>query len=143
MNEAQAALTHLVAALSADDAVAELVDDRIYYGAAPEGAAYPFVLISPGGGTDRRVPGADSRIMSRPRWLILAVHNENDLLVTGAIAAAVDAALLGSTDDLTVNGQEYRVQSVFREEPVERVGTVDGVTYVNSGGYYRTQVHKL
>ena len=143
MNEAQAALKHLMATIAADDDVAELVAGRVYYLVAPAGAVYPFVLISAAGGTDRRVPGADGRIMSRPRWLILAVHNENDMLVTGAIAAAVDAALLGSGGDLTVNGQEYRVQGVFREEPVERGGAVDEVFYLNSGGYYRTPVHKL
>lgn len=143
MSETHAALKHILTTLAAAEGVTDLVGTRIYAGTAPRETAYPFITVNPAGGTDRRVPGADGRIMSRPRWLVLAVHNQNDLTVTGEIATAVDAALTGSGDDLTIYGQAYRVQAVHREEPLDQLPSTEGSTYVRSGGYYRTQVHKL
>lgn len=145
MNELDAAAKHLFDTLSAHDALTDLVEDRIYELAAPEDPAvvYPLVVYSFAGGTDRQVAGSDTRMLTRPRFLVLAVHDQRDMAACRAVASAVDDALTGSSGQVELGGVTYAVQTVHREEPVERAGPMDGVFYVNAGGYYRAPTQKL
>lgn len=136
MNETGAAAKHITAALLDDVALSALVSTRIYADAAPEGAVYPFVVISHAGGNDRIVPGADARIMTRDRWLVKAVHNERSPALARKIAGLIDQALVGSTGSVTLDGQTYYISSLYRTSPIDNGGEVNGKYYVNSGGLY-------
>lgn len=143
MNELDAAAKHIYDTLLAHDALTDLIGTRVYELDAPDEAVYPFVVYSFAGGTDRQVAGADQRMITRPRYLVLACHDQRDMATVRAIANALDDALTGSTADVTLDGVTYAVQTVRREEPVERGGDVNGVYYVNAGGYYRAPTQKL
>lgn len=151
MNEIDAAGKHLFDTLLAHEPLTDLIGERVYEYSAPDvdsdgnpaTVVYPFVVYSHAGGTDRQVAGSDTRMMTHPRWLVLAVHNQRDSVLTRAIASAADNALTGSSAEVEIDGTTYAVQTVYREEPVERGGSVDGVFYLNSGGYYRTPTQKL
>lgn len=143
MNEVDAAAKHLFDTLVADAGVGALIGDRIYHAVAPEEAAYPFVIYSQHTGRDRLAAGGQGRMLVRSRWLILAVHNENDMARVRKLASTVDAALVGSAATVEIDAQSYHVQSVSRREPVERVGERDGTIYVNAGGYYATSAYSV
>jgi hypothetical protein len=136
MNETGAAAKHLQDTLAASEALTAIVSTRIYADAAPEGATYPLVVISHAGGSDRRVPGADGRIMTRDRWQVVAVNSERSPALVRKISGLIDAALLGSTDTVTLDGQDYHILSVYRDAPIDRGGEVNGKYYVQSGGLY-------
>jgi hypothetical protein len=136
MNETGAAAKHLYDTLLASEALAALVGTRIYADAGKQGATYPFVLISHMGGSDRRVPGADARMMTRDRWLVACHHNERNPALARKISGLIDAALVGATDTVTLDAQAYHILAVYRDQPVERGGDVNGVYYIQSGGVY-------
>ena len=143
MNELQAAAKHLHATLTRDASVAALVGTRVYELEAPEEAAYPFVTYTLVSAGDQTRAGSDGRVIVTPRWLVLAYLDRRDLGAARQIAGAVDAALEGSGDVLAVGGQDYHVQTVYRDDAVEHGGGVDGKFYVSAGGYYVSPVYAV
>lgn len=143
MNETGAAARHVVDTVTSDPTVAEFIGDRFYYGAAPEDAPYPFATYFPAGGTNQHTGGSDLRILVQARWRVVVFHDQNDPDLVRRIAGAIDAALVGSSGVVTIDGQAYHVQTVYQEEPFERSGPVDGEFYLNAGGIYRTPVYTI
>ena len=143
MNELQAAAKHLRETLLAASGVTALVGARVYELEAPKNATYPFVVYSLAAAGDLTQAGGDGRVIVRPRWLVLAYVARRDMGAARQIAGAVDAALEGSGDALTVDGQGYHVQTMYRDGPVERGGDVDGKFYVSAGGYYVSPVYAV
>jgi len=144
MNEVGAAAKFIRATLAENEAVAALVGARIYELEAPDRATYPLLVFSHAGGPDRLTSGT-SRLLAQSRWLVLAVVDRRDMVAARAIASAADNALVGSTGNVTLDGdeQEYHVQTIRREEPVERGGRVDSKYYSRAGGFYRAPTHSL
>lgn len=143
MNEVGAGARHLVNTATADPDVAAFLGDRFYHAEAPADAEYPLAVYSAAGGADTLTGGADERLIVQARWLLLVIHNQNDPDLVRRIASAIDNALVGSTGTVSIDSQDYFVQTVYREEPVERSGQVDGEFYVNVGGYYRTPCYAV
>jgi hypothetical protein len=142
MNEQGAAGQHIRDTLVNSATVGALIADRIYQGSAPRGSTYPLVVFAPQAGKDRAAAGGE-RMSVRTRWLIVVVCEENSVVLARRIASVVDAALAGTTATVPLDGQDYYVQSVRRQEPFERSGPKDGKTYINAGGYYQTTAYSV
>lgn len=144
MNEEQAAAKWLRTTLAAETDVTDLVGTRIYDTEAPQSPTYPFVVFSMQAAADRKRPGANGRMMSRALWLVKAVTQgsaESGYAAADALYNAVDAALVATTGNLTISGQEYAIQSCFRTQPVRGMETEKSVRYCYVGGIYRVLVH--
>ena len=147
MTEEQAAFQYLGDVLKANDDVAALVGARVHRAEAPQNATFPYIIFnlqSPG--NDRNRPGADGRMMSRALWLIKAVTKgsaSSGFAAADAIAAAIDAALVGSTGQVTSGDQTFTILSIFRTGPVAFLEKADSIRYHHAGGLYRIQVTRL
>lgn len=144
MNEEQAAAKWIRTTLAAASGVTDLVSTRIHDTEAPQSATYPLIVFSMQAAADRKRPGVGGRMMSRALWLVKAVTSgsaESGYAAADAIYNALDAALVGETGNLTISGQEYAIQSVFRERGFRQMKTEPSVRYCSVGGVYRILVH--
>lgn len=142
MNEEQALSTFLYTTLSGDTAVAALVGTRIFEDLAPQGTAFPFVVFSFHTGGDTNALGSDVRTLTRPQYLIRAISKGPTYSDADAVAAAVDAALMGAHGSATVNGVTYEVLTVFREQAIRRCEYAESVRYNHAGGLYRIPCYR-
>lgn len=114
-----------------------LVSGRIFTDEAPQGAVYPFVLIS------AQAPGIDvvsigpHRVMVNTLYWIRVVGKGASKKALQATADRIDA-LLQAAGGVTAS---IRVLMVNREQiPAIPPATVDGVRYSQLGGLYRAYV---
>jgi hypothetical protein len=136
----QAAENRLYARLSGDAAVAGLVGARIYASLASQGASFPLVLFNYQGGQDLHAVGSGGRIWTRSLYLVKAVCEGGSYGPAAAIAGALDAALEGYEDTVTLSGVAYHVSVAGRETPVRYTEGSEGKIYRHSGGIYRLLV---
>src|SRR5688500_12198549 len=110
MNELQAAAKGIRAKLAGTAAVTALVSTRIYEGLAPQDASYPLLLFTHNSGSDRNAIGSNPRIFTRPLYVVRAyTHETGSFADADAVAAVMDAALVGSDQTITIGAQSYRV----------------------------------
>lgn len=127
---ADPALTALVAAARIQRAPVELDE-----GTETE----PYVAFDVLAAPDRSFRTA--RIMTLTRFLVRGVTVGRDLTAGRQIADAIDAAILDAEADLPAYG--VHVGKVWREEEHLQQELVDGVTFNNWGGRYRSHVWRL
>lgn len=132
MIETARALLWVYETLANDATLADLVDDRIYDGLAPEGSAFPYVVYSFQAGTDTVVIGA-ARILNRGLYLVKAVAETQSYSGPTQIADRVDE-LLQAANGSTVDGL---ILGVNREQPIMYIETIDGIQFRHVGGLYR------
>lgn len=144
MSEERAAIKHLTDTLKANSAVAALVGTRVYEGAAPQNAVFPYIVFGmQSAGNDRNQPGGDGRMMSRALWLVKVITQgspSSGSSVADNINDAVDAALVGSTDVVTINAATYTILSICRTGHFRMIEPAETVRYHHVGGLYRIQV---
>lgn len=140
MNETGAAEQHVHNRLAGHAPLVAVVGDRIFPLEGPLTAPYPFVTYTQLPGPDRLTSGP-RRLLVRPRFLVLAYINRRSSADAQALASLIDDALTGSTGNITLDGEEYHVQTVRREEPVLRLSAPDGQKYTSAGGYYRVPAY--
>lgn len=120
--------------------VSTLVGDRIYVDEAPQGSAYPMVLVS------AQAPGIDvvsigpHRVMVNTLYWIRVVGKGASKAALVTIYSRMDT-LLQAAGGVTAT---LRVLMVNREQqpPLPPV-TTDGVRYVQLGGVYRAYVQAI
>ena len=104
----------------------------IYHMAAPDQAAYPFVVFN-------RQSGVPTEAFQRPAaydtdvWLIKAVDRATSADTAEAIAARLNTLLNDTT--LSISGAS--LMYLRRQSDVEYPEIEDGVQYVHSGALYR------
>lgn len=140
-NEVQGFVTFVGDVLLNDEAVAALVGDRIFEDEAPQGTAFPYVIVSQNRARVLNAQGADARIHVRPAFLIRATVQDESYADADALASAVDAALTGAKGTATVGDTTYHIRGVFQTSPVRYPTSKDGVHYRHSGGIYEAFVH--
>lgn len=134
--ETVVALQWVEAVLKASPSLAGYLGDRIYEGAAPKSAAYPFVIYDVVSAVDLMVVGPE-RIWSDTLVLVKAVAQSSSLALA-PLASAIDVALTSPTGG-TVASPSGQVFTSVREEPF-RLHELDselGVWFTHLGGRYR------
>lgn len=97
-----ATATALVAKLNGTSAVTAVVSNRIFYGQAPNDAAYPFVVLSRQSGVKRRA-FQEPEAFKREVWQVKVVDRSTSAKRAYDGASAIDAALDGGS--LTITGK--------------------------------------
>lgn len=116
--------------------IAALVDDRIYYPDAPDGRAWPYLLLdcidAPEAAGTFTGPISTSQV-----WAVRVVTAE-DVELAGQIAGAVNLILEGA--ELAIAG--YRNLCCYRRRaiPPRPVKGDDGVVRYHGGGEYNIEV---
>jgi hypothetical protein len=124
--------------LANDATLAGLVDDRIYDGIAPEGAAFPYVIYNFQAGADTVVVGA-ARVLNSGLYLVKAVAETQSYSGPAEIADRIDdllQAASGAADDGLILGAN-------REQPIMYVEAVDTIQFRHVGGLYRIITQEL
>lgn len=125
--------TWIYGILSADATLTALIGGavapRIYRGMAPEGCAFPCVVLfyMPGGADVRGV--GTINVMMNGSWLIKAIDRHQSAVNAGTIADRIHTLLHGKSSS--------SVLACVRDEPVSYVELVDGALYQHVGGVYR------
>lgn len=144
MNELQAVERFLVSTLRADDAVAALVGTRVYAYQVPENGTFPCVLVALNTALDTNAVGADQRLFTRATYLVKAISKQRGSMAEAdAIAAALDAALVGQTGTVEIGDTTYDVRGCYRAQPVRLVMGAADTRYNHVGGFYRMHVAHL
>lgn len=112
---------------------------RVYSAIAPEGSAFPYVVMTYLAGADVIATGG-GRVMSRPIYVVKGVDNASSFANLKAIATQIET-LIGNQTGTT---PDTRILSCVREQPFELI-EVDqaGVVYRNLGGRYRIEAQSL
>lgn len=140
-SESDIAERYIYSLLNANATISSIAGGRIYSDVAPQGAAYPFIVMSLLSGIDVAAVGAQ-RIGSSMQYLIKAVDRTGSYGGNlGALADAIDAALdnrQGSSGPATGG---YAI-ACYRLQPWQQTQIDAGVMYKSRGGIYRifTQV---
>jgi hypothetical protein len=103
----------------------------IYYGIAPEGAAYPFVIFNKQASTPYYA--LSERVLDNDVWLIKGVDRSSGADVVDAIASRLDALLTDGTISISGHTQLY----LRRESDVDYSEESDGVVFRHAGSLYR------
>lgn len=111
-SEAQAAVKHVYAKLSAAAAVTALVSTRIYEPPAPSEASYPLLLVTQLSANALFTAGSDNRLMTRQIVVVQAVDLNASHATADSVLSAADEALTDSTGTVTVGAITYTVMSV-------------------------------
>lgn len=136
--ETTVAETWLYGLLAADTGVGGVnhattgVNGRIYSYVAPEGAEFPFVIVSHQSGHDVRGTGP-ARVMAAMVYQVKVVGKARSQLAIAALASRVDALLQGASG--TVSGGQ--VLACVREQTVSYLEVDAGTQYRHLGGLYR------
>jgi hypothetical protein len=115
--------------LSNSTDITEVVDDRIYAGYAPEGAAMPYIVFNYVTGEDWLCGGGNNRVGTVARYLIEAYQQGESF--PHQLAELIDEALNGGqwTDgDVIVD--------FYRLRPFSQPDNTDGREFRRSGGFY-------
>jgi hypothetical protein len=114
------------------------VGQRVYWGRAPRGAIFPYVVLSLQGGTNAEALEGE-RLAQEPRYLIKVIDEAGDPEVSGRVFGKVDAALKHAQGSITLDGVEYWVSGPTQETPVDYVedDPNSDVSYQHTGGIYR------
>ncbi len=122
--------------LTADTELSALVDSRVYSGAAPQGAALPYVVISHQSGRDVLGVGT-TRIMSHLIYLVKAVGQGQSYVSLEPIADCIDAALHGASGSVAgVDGAGAELLACTRAMTVAYAEIDEGIQYRHLGGLY-------
>lgn len=122
----------IAALLEGDDALAELVSDRIFHQKAPQGTEYPMVIfhLQDGRPTMRAIQGPP---VQGDLWTIKGIATSSD--VAEPIALAIEEVVSGS--ELDLEGETLWLE---RDSDVN-YPEVDGATiYRHLGAVYRVLV---
>ncbi|MFN3652356.1 MAG: DUF3168 domain-containing protein [Armatimonadota bacterium] len=136
-SELQAVDRAVTSVLTADADVSEAVGNRIYAGAAPQGAVQPYVVFQRVGGADRPAVGGGETVCSRTVYAVEVVGAAGGFAELDPAAGAVDACLSTLEESVSLGSETYRVRGAGRVDPVRRVETVEGRRYFHVGGRYR------
>jgi len=126
--------TAIFAALNADVALKALVGERIFYQAAPQGSAYPFVIFGKQAGTPQhafRGPAVRSDL-----WMAKAV----DRGPSASAAEEIDAALEAVLADAELTIADAELLYLRRVSDLDYAEVRDGETFHHVGGLYRVVV---
>jgi len=115
------------------DELMELVSDRVYAYAAPQGVTYPFIVHGRQASTDFTLLGG-TRLWSDLLYLVRAVGRVSSWSSLAPIADLIDARLHEKSGPVEGGGA---VLSCIRVEPFTLVEVVAGVQYRQMGGVYR------
>lgn len=132
MIETARAEAWLYETLSARAELAALVGSRIYRGAAPASATYPFVVFHFQASRDVVVVNG-ARLFSRLLYTVKAVDEGASAARAGQVADEVDAALHQAGGPAGADG---RVSFSHRDGIVDYEEIVAGVKYQHRGGQY-------
>lgn len=113
----------------------------IYAELAPEGAVPPFLIFQMLSSPDRNCVGNDSRMFTRPLYLIKSLTLGSSLVPAEQIAKQIDISMLGARGNVT--GENIGVLGTFREEPIRYTEVDEGVRWIHCGGRYRMFVSAL
>ena len=130
------AATWIYGLLAADATLTALIGGavapRIYRGMAPEGCAFPcVVLFYMPGGSDLRGVGTIN-IMVNGNWVVKAIDRNLSAVNAGTIADRIHTLIHGKSGG--------SVLMCVRDEPVSYTELVDGALYQHVGGVYRVIV---
>jgi hypothetical protein len=103
----------------------------IYYQRAPQGAPFPYVILSKQAGTPRYALG--DRAYDNDVWLVKGVDRNDTADTVDAISSRIDALLTDASLSISGRTQLY----LRRESDVDYPETVDDSTYLHSGATYR------
>jgi hypothetical protein len=103
----------------------------IYYGIAPQGAAFPFVIFSKQASTPYYA--LSERALDNDVWLIKGVDRSESADTVDAIASRLDALLTDGTISISGRTQLY----LRRESDVDYSEEADGVAYRHAGSLFR------
>lgn len=103
----------------------------IYYRFAPQGAAFPYVILSQQAGTP--VYAYASRAYDNDIWLVKGIDRHEDTDRVEDIAARLDALLTDGTISISGRTQLY----LRREVDITYSEEDDGVEYHHAGSNYR------
>lgn len=135
MHESLVLMSWVRTTLAADATLTGIVGQRIYEGVAPQGAAYPYVLIAVLPGLESDVRGLSASILGvNIEFLCRAVGQSTSYEPLRVAADRIQALLHGGSGAVSPSGQ---VVACTRLAPASMVEVADGVTYRYLGGRYR------
>jgi hypothetical protein len=103
----------------------------IYYQRAPQGALFPYVILSKQAGTPRYALG--DRAFDNDVWLVKGVDRNDTADTVDAISNRIDVLLTDASLSISGRTQLY----LRRVSDVDYPETVDDQTYLHSGATYR------
>lgn len=109
------------------------VSGRIYGNLAPQGSAFPMVIFSFLGGSDK-IQTFRTRF-TNAIYLVRAITHSSSINGIRSIADRVDELLAVPEQGVFVN--DILISTVIREQPHERFDLENGVPTVYLGGFYR------
>jgi hypothetical protein len=120
--------------LSADQALAEVIEGRIFAYQAPEKAGYPHIIFSlhTAANADVRVTGR-TRAMTGPTYTIKVVCRDSPTDQVRTAADRIDD-IIGVAVNLTDLGLNF---SSYREEPISYATNDGALKFHHLGGVYR------
>lgn len=122
--------------LSGDAALGSAVGTRVYADVAPQGAAFPYLVFSYQGGSDKRGVGT-ARYFVEALYLVKAVRQGESYQPLQTVMDRVDALLQGSSGGTATGGTVY---ASVREQSVRFPEVTEGRQYRHLGGVYRITV---
>ncbi|MDE2100089.1 MAG: hypothetical protein KGL39_22735 [Patescibacteria group bacterium] len=141
VSELSGAEKWLYSTLSGDATMQGLIGNpaRVYSGLAPEGSAFPYIVLRFLAGPDTVAVGG-VRIMTNPVYLVMGIDKSSSFATLASINAQIETLIgnqTGATSDTTI-------LSCVREQPYERADSDSaGNVYRYLGGRYRLQVQPL
>lgn len=113
----------------------------IFEGLAPQGAAFPLVLFAMLSSPDVNCIGNDSRMMSKPLYLVRAITSGPSDVPAERIAKQIDISLLGARGNIPA--ENVGCLGTYREEMIRYTEIDNGVIFRHCGGRYRMMVSAL
>lgn len=137
MNEIPRLLAWLSTTLKGDSALTPLIGGRIYFGVAPQGAAYPLILVTWRGRADLLGLGA-ARLWADGELTAVVIGQTGSPLALEAAADRLDALLHGASATVAA----VQIYSIVRTAAICRTAPVagTGVVFTQLGGTYSVQL---
>jgi hypothetical protein len=117
--------TWLISRLAGDSVLAALGNTGVYNSVAPLGVPYPFCVFACSSGKDT-LTEAGVRTLSRQRYLVRCLIDQNDQTVLAQIATRVDLLLHGARSLPWAGGY---IWSCLRQDVFPRTTQEAGVLY--------------
>lgn len=142
MVEAQAAAKWLYERLTQDVDVASLVSSRVHESVPEQDAVYPLVVFADNSDQVTEAAGGVNRVMVRRFMLVKGICEGSSLAAPDAIARAIDRALTGAIDSVTVGTETFDIIGVSAMTPYRQVQVSrdSGKKYGHSGAIFRIDV---